>query len=254
MPAGARGTDPLDAIHEEIPKPWLILMIKASDPGRVKTRLAVGVGTEEAVRIYRRCVEYLVGILMSAESNPWQPVVVYSPREREKEIRKWLSPLCHDGVLYRPQVEGDLGERLAASFSEAFATGAPAALALGADCVELEPREIEAALEELKSHDVVIGEAHDGGYWTIGLSSLQRDLFVAMPWSEPGLAEATREAAARLGLSLAQMPKKRDIDTVEDLRKLTPEVRLRLGITDRFTDRFADRLADDPADDDAPGP
>ncbi|MBA4768089.1 MAG: DUF2064 domain-containing protein, partial [Porphyrobacter sp.] len=40
---------------------------------------------------------------------------------------------------------------------------------LGADTPELATRHVAAAIEALRTHDVVIGPAEDGGYYLIGM-------------------------------------------------------------------------------------
>lgn len=205
--------------------PCVIFMMKAAQEGEVKTRLASEIGNPNATRLYRRFVEYLCEELFLETRGRWQTVFACAPAEAMNEIREWLEARVHRAVRFEPQVEGDLGARLQAQVEAAFAQGAPAVLALGTDCLDLSVGEIDACFEALRTHDVVLGEALDGGYWCIGLSAPQPELFRGMPWSQPGLAAMTREKARSLGLRVAERPKRRDIDRKEDLMQLPEELR-----------------------------
>jgi uncharacterized protein len=212
------------------PKPWLVLMMKAPRPGFVKTRLADEIGAESAVNLYRRFVELLVRRLFADPARPWQAVIAFDPPEERPLVEGWLSPLVAPGAVFLPQSDGDLGDRLRAAFSAAFDAGAPAVLALGADCLEIEPQEIESCFRDLRSTGVLMGPAHDGGYWSIGMSEPRFELFEDMPWSGPGLAEATRRKARELGLRMVERAVRMDIDQLDDLRRLPAPILVELNL------------------------
>jgi hypothetical protein len=204
-------------------------MMKAPTPGRVKTRLAATLGAERAAELYRRFVEHLARTLLADPERPWRPVVAFDPPSAESELRAWLAPICSPQTLFMPQAEGDLGARLRSAFARAFAAGAPSALAIGADCLEIAPDEIAAAFDALRSADVALGPTADGGYWTIGLSAPRLEIFDDMPWSQPSLAEATRRRAGELGLQVSERPRKSDIDEEGDLARLPQAVKRVVG-------------------------
>jgi uncharacterized protein len=217
-------------MRESRPIRHLILMMKAPEPGRVKTRLALDLGSERATAYYRRFVELLVRRVLDAPEQSWQSFVVFDPPDALQAIQSWLQPLAKAPLRFEAQAGGDLGDRLAAAFGRAFEEGATAVLALGTDCLELDADEIEACFTDLESRDIVLGEAFDGGYWCVGMSAPHLGLFDAMPWSQPNLAEATRERARSRGWSLAERAVRLDVDDRKDLDRLPDALKAELGI------------------------
>ena len=74
------------------------------------------------------------------------------------------------------------------------------------------------AWEGLRSHDVVLGPASDGGYWLIGLRQVQPDLFLNIPWSTENVFGETLKRIHRAGLSLHGLRELSDVDTEADWR------------------------------------
>jgi len=208
----------------------LILMMKAPTPGRVKTRLAKTIGPEAAARLYRAFVERLARELLAAPGRSWTPAVAFDPPEAEAALQAWLRPILPPEVAFWPQGPGDLGDRLRGAFERAFAAGARAVLALGADCLEITPEELQAGFGALEKFPVLLGPAEDGGYWTLGLAGPYYDLLRDMPWSSPDLAESTRRRARQLDLPLAELPPKRDVDEAEDLERLPEALKRLIGL------------------------
>jgi rSAM/selenodomain-associated transferase 1 len=205
-------------------KPWLVLMMKAPRAGEVKTRLAAELGEERALKIYQRLVEHVVSSVFR-DGAKWRAVIAYTPESEGDAVRAWLAPILPADTLFIPQASGDLGEKLYDVFLRGFQGGASSVLAIGADCPEIAPGDIEAALASLSSSRVVMGPTLDGGYWIIGMRSLFTQLFEGMPWSTPDLADATRRRAAELNLTLAEAATKRDIDKADDMATLPEEIR-----------------------------
>lgn len=210
--------------------PRVLLMMKAPREGQVKTRLAAEIGHRNATLLYRGFTEHLCRVLFSNAAAPWESVFACTPSDSIDEIQGWLRSIVHERVRFVPQVDGDLGARLEAQFAAAFSEGAPAVLAVGTDCLEISREEVESCLDSLKTHDVVLGEALDGGYWCIGLSGPHFGLFRQMPWSRPDLAATTRARARTLGLRVAERARRRDIDERSDLDRLPEEVRRSAGL------------------------
>ncbi|MBF9142523.1 TIGR04282 family arsenosugar biosynthesis glycosyltransferase [Hymenobacter properus] len=191
------------------------LLVFAREPvlGRVKTRLAVDIGPEAALAVYRE----LLGLTATAVAAAQVPATV------------WLAeaPAGADPAAPRPEWPGlpwrvqpaaeSLGERMSHAFGEAFAAGAARAVIIGTDCPGLTPALLRAAFEALNAHDVVVGPADDGGYYLLGLRELQPALFANKNWSTATVLPDTLADAARLGLSVAQLPMLHDVDSGRDL-------------------------------------
>src|SRR5712692_713458 len=67
-------------------------------------------------------------------------------------------------------------------------------------------------------HDLVLGPAHDGGYYLIGLRAPLRQLFRGIAWSTQAVLGQTVARARQLGLSTLLLPRLRDVDTASDAR------------------------------------
>ncbi len=88
---------------------------------------------------------------------------------------------------------GDLGQRMARIFA-ALAPGP--AIIVGSDIPDLRAEDVAHAFRALRRADAVLGPAHDGGYWLIGLArtKLARALEKPIRWSSPHALADTRLA------------------------------------------------------------
>jgi glycosyltransferase A (GT-A) superfamily protein (DUF2064 family) len=64
---------------------------------------------------------------------------------------------------------------------------------------------------------MVVGPADDGGYYLLGLRELKHELFADKDWSTATVLPDTLADAARLGLSVAQLPMLHDVDSGREL-------------------------------------
>jgi rSAM/selenodomain-associated transferase 1 len=136
----------------------------------------------------------------------------FAPDDAEDEITPWL----RNDWRAEPQGGGDLGERLARTFESAFASGAERVVIIGSDCPEVKSADIRTAWKELKTHDLVVGPAIDGGYWLIGMRQAHPQLFDGITWSSEKVLGETLQRARSLGLSIQLLRILSDIDTEED--------------------------------------
>jgi len=187
----------------------LIIFVKAPRPGTVKTRLGFGAAAECAA--YQRLVEAVL-----KKVSEFHGVELRSaPSDGERDIENWL----HDGWIATPQGDGDLGQRMHAAFSDGFANGAKRVVIIGSDCPYLTAEDIRAAWEALKTSDLVLVPAEDGGYWLIGLREIQSALFTNIPWSSKEVFDETIARAKALGLKTLLLRMLSDVDTREDWEK-----------------------------------
>ena len=127
-------------------------------------------------------------------------------------MSNWLAPFTRPSLTFQPQSFGDLGAKLDQAFQHAFVQGASAVIALGGDCPALDTTTLLAAVQQLSTHDAVLGPAEDGGYYLLGLKSPQPDLFMNMPWSTSSVLPETRQRLKRLQLKTAELPTLADVD------------------------------------------
>jgi rSAM/selenodomain-associated transferase 1 len=198
------------------------VFVREPRPGAVKTRLAARVGEGPAAALYRAMAEQVL-----RRTDPRQPPaaayarrVVFTPAAARASVAAWLP-----GEALQAQEGQDLGARMAAAFSSAFAGGAERVALVGTDVPALSRAEVEGAFERLERADVVMGPAHDGGYYLLALARPQPELFRGVPWGSDAVASATERRAEALGLSLARLPVLHDVDTADDLRAAWPVLR-----------------------------
>ncbi|RIK92549.1 MAG: hypothetical protein DCC73_12285 [Proteobacteria bacterium] len=188
----------------------LILFVKAPVLGRVKTRLAQDIGMVPATVLYRRLSARLLRAV--AGDRRWRTTLAVTP-DHAVSAGFWPRQLTRIA-----QRGGDLGERM----RRALAGASGPAVIVGSDIPGIDRRHIATAFQFLRSHDVVIGPALDGGYWLIGVRcpAYARRLFYDVRWSSAHTLADTLTglpASARV----AYLPVLRDIDDAADLSAIS---------------------------------
>jgi rSAM/selenodomain-associated transferase 1 len=153
----------------------LVIFAKAPALGRVKTRLARGIGQAAALAFYREALSTTLDRV--AREAKWKTILAVTPDATSRVSRLW--PLR---VRRRGQGEGDLGARMGRAFRD-FPKGK--VVIVGADIPEMRADHIARAFAALGSADLVFGPAKDGGYWLIGAKGAARNarMFANVRWS-----------------------------------------------------------------------
>jgi rSAM/selenodomain-associated transferase 1 len=198
-----------------LPAPHLLVFAREPVLGRVKTRLAAGVGAEEALAVYRELLALTAAAVAAAQvpATVWlaETPAAVDPAQARPE---W------PGLPWRVQpAAGALGERMAHAFGEAFAAGASRVVIIGTDCPGLSAELLRQAFDELLHAEVVVGPADDGGYYLLGMNKLHTELFANKDWSTATVLPDTLADAAHLGLRVAQLPTLHDVDSAQDLAR-----------------------------------
>jgi rSAM/selenodomain-associated transferase 1 len=183
----------------------LIIMARAPELGKVKSRLAKTIGDQRALEVYLKLLNHT---LKCAEKSGCD-IKLFVDGDRTY-FEKY-----HGSV--EPQLDGDLGEKMKDAFSRSFTLGFEKLVMIGTDCYELNVDTISSAFRALSFYDLVLGPALDGGYYLIGIKKMQVELFQNMPWSTSELYDETIDLARRLSLSTYNLPFKSDIDEEKDL-------------------------------------
>jgi uncharacterized protein len=189
----------------------LLVFLKEPRPGAVKSRLAARIGAEAAAAVYRAIADEAIR-RTAPRGEEYERLFLFDPPSSRPQIQAWLG-----GQTLEAQVGGDLGERMARAFADAFASGARRAAVIGTDVPGIARGDVLGALESLDEHDVAIGPATDGGYYLIALKRPEPELFRGIRWSSGEVLAATLDRAARRGLSVRVLRTIGDVDTVEDL-------------------------------------
>lgn len=180
----------------------------------VKSRLALHLGKERAAEIYRQLAETVVANLTpQAPEHDYEINLSFAPESAAQQITAWF-PQQH---LFSPQQGSDLGERMSNAFLRAFAAGPAKALLIGSDCPDISRTIVSRGFTLLDTHDIVLGPAHDGGYYLIGLRRPEPELFCGVDWGTGRVLQQTLDKISAANLTVALLPELRDIDRIEDL-------------------------------------
>ena len=191
----------------------LIIFTRYPEPGKTKTRLIPSLGPDGAAGLQRRMTEHTLTRVREFQGYRTVSVEVRYEGGNKHLIEQWLGA----DIPSRPQGIGDLGQRMARAFHEAFQAGMGRVVLVGTDIPHITPRILQGAFESLRSTDVVLGPARDGGYYLIGMRRASPQLFVDLPWGTEKVMERTKHIAHDLGLSVVLLDTLEDVDRPEDL-------------------------------------
>lgn len=194
-------------------------MTRFPTPGLAKTRLSPVLGERGAAELSSaltlRCIRRMH---LAAASKEFALEIRYTGAT-EEQMRRWVGR----PVQLRAQVGNDLGQRLSHAIRTAFAENAPAAIVVGSDAPGLGGAHIRAALDALKTADVVLGPAKDGGYYLAGVrasaasQALPALLGPHIPWSTSRVLRSSITALEHRGITPVLLDTLSDVDRPEDL-------------------------------------
>ncbi|MHB8067810.1 MAG: TIGR04282 family arsenosugar biosynthesis glycosyltransferase [Desulfobaccales bacterium] len=192
----------------------LIIFAREPCPGQVKTRLCPPLTGEAAARLYR-C--FLEDILEEMTRLPGVSLALAYTPDAALNFFKESTPA---GVLLFPQADDNLGERLIQAFDRGWAAGFGTILVRNSDSPDLPGEMVAAAAQVLEAGqaDLVLGPSPDGGYYLVGLTAPQPQLFQGMNWSTAHVLTDTLARARQLSLTVNLLPPWPDIDTIADLK------------------------------------
>ena len=106
------------------------------------------------------------------------------------------------------------------AFNQSFAEGAKRVVIIGTDSPTLPTSYIQKAFDVLKKIPIVIGPTFDGGYYLLGLSKQNDDIFDDVEWSTSRVFEQTLTRIKSMNMQVYVLPPWYDVDTSEDLEFL----------------------------------
>ena len=198
-----------------------------------KSRLFAGLGCPPDPRLLEAL---LLDTIAGAVPAGVRCVIAVTPGSACDEIRELLAsrlnPAPAIGMVVDaiPQVEGDLGERMHAAMAHLFAHGARAVALIGSDLPHITHAPATAAFDGLDddADGLVLGPAADGGYYLVAARRVP-DVFTGIEWGSSRVLEQTRRAAVTRGFRVRLLSEMTDVDTVDDLRRISGERRRRHG-------------------------
>jgi len=189
----------------------LIIFIKNSELGKVKTRISKSMGDVKALDIYGH-------LLLKTHDLAVQLNVL---RHLYYDAKINVSDQWSNQKFYKYLQEGlSLGDRMQNAFNNIFSKAqsndVTKVIIIGSDCPYLKSQHIESALEALDLSDIVIGPTFDGGYYLLGMKNFNPEIFRGINWSTDVVYAQTIQAIQQNGLSYLNLQTLNDIDTEKD--------------------------------------
>ena len=193
----------------------IIIFTRNPELGKVKTRLAKTIDDESALNIYKFLLGHTEKTIRNIDSDK---AVYYSVKVRSNDI--W------DKTIYQKyQQKGeDLGIRMLNAFKDAFSSGYKKVVIVGSDLFDLKPKHIDEAFQKLENNDIVIGPAEDGGYYLLGMKTLNSQVFQNKDWGTSTVFQNTINDLENESVFLLE--ELNDIDVYEDIKNIEELKRL----------------------------
>ena len=187
-------------------KNLLLIFTRNPELGKTKTRLAKSIGNETALAIYKFLLHKTNQVTQNLLCDK---AVYYSVKIRRDDI--W-----NEKIYQKHQQKGeDLGIRMQNAFQYAFDTGYKKVVIIGSDLYDLTENHINKAFQKLDTNDVVIGPAEDGGYYLLGMKTLQAAVFVNKNWGTSTVRKDTLKDLEKVNVHLLEQLN--DVDVIEDI-------------------------------------
>jgi glycosyltransferase A (GT-A) superfamily protein (DUF2064 family) len=207
----------------------VLVVAKAPEPGRAKTRLAATVGNDLAANI---AAAALLDTLDAVAATPVAARVVALTGDLNEaaggtELRERLATFT---VI--EQRGEDFADRLAnAHFDSGQGSPNNPVLQIGMDTPQVTAELLADCARQLLQATAVLGLARDGGWWILGLQTPAAAKWLrGVPMSQPDTGELTLKALHDNGIDVTLVRKLADVDVVDDV----PAVREACSPQSRF--------------------
>lgn len=214
-----------------MPSTVWIQFVKIPRLGRVKTRLAAGIGDEAALRAHKtlaravnRQLSENIGTLQQSSDSVSLWLALGGEEEEYAEgvaVYKSLGLEFDRSFL---QAGEDLGARMHSALNEALAL-AERAVIVGSDFPVLDSVYLEQALSLLETKDVVLGATQDGGYGLIGVKRSKNSAespftgFGSVEWGTSSVRAQTASNFEAQGLKVGGLAERFDVDDETDWKR-----------------------------------
>ena len=193
-----------------------LVVARAPVPGQAKTRLAASVGDQSAADI---AAAALLDTLDAVAAAPVQARVValtgqLDHASRGSEIRCAL----RDFMVVKQRGENFAARLANAHVDAAAVAGARPVLQIGMDTPQVTADLITDCAQALIASDAVLGMAHDGGWWVLGVTdAAMADCLRSVPMSRSDTGAVTLTALRETGIDVGLVAELADVDTVADV-------------------------------------
>ena len=240
----------------------LLVMAKQPIAGNAKTRLVPPLTSAAAASLYHCFLQDILATVRAAARDvPFTPVIAYTPAAAQDFFRRlasdfWLinqqSPVRATApnppasgpppapnprpapAAPQPELQPEppaqqperLAERLQFVLSAALEQGFRQVAAINSDSPTLPPHLLGTAFHRLDDPhiDAVFGPCADGGYYLIGVKMPPGRLVTDVQMSTPTVLRDTLAIAAEEGIRVDLLPEWYDVDSAQDLNRLTAEL------------------------------
>ncbi|MEO6807010.1 MAG: TIGR04282 family arsenosugar biosynthesis glycosyltransferase [Edaphobacter sp.] len=215
--------DPANRLAARAEKCALVVMAKAPQSGKVKTRLSPPLTLDQSAAIsicfLRDTTENIAAV---AESGRAAGIISYTPVGEEA----LFDNLLPSGFALIPQRGNGFGQRLLATAEDILACGYGSVCLIDSDSPTAPAAAFEQAIVELQrpGDRIVLGPSHDGGYYLIGLKRAHPEPFANITWSTSVVFVETVAAAKAARLEVVILPLWYDVDDGPTLDLLTAEL------------------------------
>lgn len=194
----------------------VLVVAKAPEPGRAKTRLAAAVGDRVAADI---AAAALLDTLDAVAAAPVAERVVALTGDLDAaagaaEIRRRL-----ESFTVIPQRGDGFADRLANAHADSGkgSAGYPV-LQIGMDTPQVTAAVLSDCARRLLDAPAVLGLAHDGGWWVLGVAEpAMAECLRTVPMSQPDTGELTLKALRDNGIDVTPVQPLADVDVAADV-------------------------------------
>lgn len=203
-----------------------VLFARVPERGAVKTRLEADLNQQAAYAIYGWLLRIQRRLFTgrAPHGHRYNDYVYYAPRLNRIRARWHFAPdLTGRSLSFRPQTEGDLGQRLTHATAEVLKQN-DLALIWGADIPALPTSIFEQAIA--LHPQSVITLARDGGYafLSIAREHFSSEIFSAIRWSTHHAGRDQLRALLRAKVPVAVSGKVADLDRAKDFTRIIREL------------------------------
>ena len=193
----------------------VLVVAKAPVPGLAKTRLAASIGAEAAADV---AAAALLDTLDAVAAAPVAKRIValtgdLGAAARSAELRRRLA-----AFVVVPQRGAGFAERLVNAHGDASvaADGLPV-LQIGMDTPQVTADLLAECAAVLTGTDAVLGLAHDGGWWVLGIQSpISAECLSDVAMSQQNTGTVTLAALHDTGVNVTLVEELADVDTIDD--------------------------------------
>jgi uncharacterized protein len=194
----------------------IAIFVKTPEFSEVKTRLAKGIGKENAIQFHLSSAKAVAAIAKSTHRKVFFAVA----EKAAQDSKHWKEfPTCLQG-------EGSLGHRMGNVYATLLKSNNFVIL-LGADSPQIRPEDLVmgmAWLEDSSESRFIFGPARDGGFWIFGGNeNIPETIWTSVEYSREDTGKNFLKKIETLG-EVFILPEYQDIDTEEDLEPVIIEM------------------------------